>query len=202
MNTWWENVLNSLAIWKTKSGKRCCSNIRSNKSKRDKSRRYTSISNLTTPKSPLPQTHRLILTNPKSLVLVAFERNNINQRGKKSELLLIQKIYISTHSQFFHHMFTDEHLSDVRKVAWWLRGHWNAGVYHAEKNRLCLSIFYMWLVRNGIKNLILLWRLENDRLRETYDTLKSWVVPWSCGTAIFFKRDTGIYDDSPYVDVE
>ena len=80
--------------------------------------------------------------------------------------------------------------------------HCNADVSHADEKVLCSSILDMWLMRNGIANIISLPRLENDGFHVTYDTLKSWVVHFPDGTPIFFKRYNALCDQFPYVDVE
>ena len=102
----------------------------------------------------------------------------------------------------FYPMFTDEHLSDVSKVDISLQGHCNTFVSHADQRGPGSSIFYMWLMRNGISNIISSPSLEKDGLRVTYDTLKSQVVHFPDGNPIFFKRDTGLCDQDPYVNVE
>ena len=60
----------------------------------------------------------------------------------------------------------------------------------------------MWLVCNGIENIILLPQLENDGFRVTYNTLKAWVVICPDGNPILFKHNTSLCDWWPYVYLE
>ena len=68
-------------------------------------------------------------------------------------------MYLDSTSSF-HHMFTDKHLLDVEKVAIRLRGECNAGTTHSNEKWWFKDLFHMWLVRNGITNLLSLPRLE------------------------------------------
>ena len=68
----------------------------------------------------------------------------------------------------------------------------------------------MWLVCQGIANLLLLPQLERDGFRVSYDTTSDWVI--TCpdgpdgthngGTRLTLKRDTGLCDRFPYLDME
>ena len=99
-------------------------------------------------------------------------------------------------------MFNDKHLSDLRKATRSLQGQCNAGVSHADKKGLWYSIFDMWLVHNGITNITPLPWLEKDGFYVIYDTLNSWIVHYLDRTPILFEQDTGLCDQSPYVDIQ
>ena len=59
----------------------------------------------------------------------------------------------------------------------------------------------MWLIKQGIANLLSIPQLEDDRLRITYDTLKEWVLVTPGGKKIVLKRDTGLCNRMPYIDM-
>ena len=63
-------------------------------------------------------------------------------------------------TSIFHQMFADKNILDVEKVAIRLRGECNAGTTHSNEKWWFKDLFHMWLVRNGITNLLSLPRLE------------------------------------------
>ena len=83
------------------------------------------------------------------------------------------KLYLDSTSSF-HQMFTDEHLADIKQVEVVLRGHCNAGTSFSDEKGIYLDLFEMWLVKNGIANLLSLPRLERDGFFVTYDTRTCW----------------------------
>ena len=65
-----------------------------------------------------------------------------------------------------------------------------------------LDMFYMWLVQNGIANLLSIPCLERDGFRVSYDTNTCWLVHCPDGMILKFKKDTGVCEGFPYIDLE
>ena len=65
-----------------------------------------------------------------------------------------------------------------------------------------LGLFNMWINKKGIANLLSTPQLEDDGYRVTCDTLTNWVVHNPQGEQIMFKKDKGLYNLMPYVDVQ
>ena len=60
-----------------------------------------------------------------------------------------------------HQTFDASHLDDVKKVSTILRGSFNAGTTFSEEKFWYKGLFHMWLVRNGIANLMSLPQIES-----------------------------------------
>jgi len=99
-------------------------------------------------------------------------------------------------------MFTEQHLEDIKKSDVTLRGHCNAGTSFADEKGRYLDLFELWLVRHGIANLLSIPRLEKDGFRITYDTRTTWEIHCPDGKVIALKRDTGLCDRFPYLDMK
>ena len=102
-------------------------------------------------------------------------------------------------------MFTEEHLESIERVETILKGECNAGTSHSdEKGYLATraGLFHMWLVRNGIANLLSLPECERQDWRFLYDLDGDWeAIHRVTKQHITFKRDTGICDRFPYLDL-
>ena len=59
----------------------------------------------------------------------------------------------------------------------------------------------MWLNEGGIANLLSIPQLEKDGFRVTSDTHGEWAVHSPQGEKLVFKRDTGLAENMPYIDV-
>ena len=118
-------------------------------------------------------------------------------------------LYLDSTSSF-HQVVADIFLSEVKKVTLPLRASCNAGTSRADEKGWYADLFHMWLMRNGIANLLSLPQLERDGFRVTYDTLKEWVIicpdgpqgTHEGGTELILQRDTGLCDRFPYLDME
>jgi hypothetical protein len=71
------------------------------------------------------------------------------------------KLYLDTTSSF-HQMFHADHLEDVRKVSTTLKAHCNAGTTHSDEKGMLLGLFDMWIVRDGIANILSVPQLVRD----------------------------------------
>ncbi len=72
-----------------------------------------------------------------------------------------QQLYLDSTSNF-HQVFTEEHLDNLRLDGTILRANCNAGTNFATKKGWYHNLFDLWLVRNGIANLLSLPQLEAD----------------------------------------
>ena len=61
--------------------------------------------------------------------------------------------------------------------------------------------FEMWINTDGIANLLSLPQLERDGFTIDYNTKKDWVLTTPEGQEIVFKRDTGVAEGMPYIDI-
>ena len=89
------------------------------------------------------------------------KHSNNPQMAHARRTLDPNKLYLDSTSSF-HQMFTDEHLEDIKQVEVVLSGHCNAGTSFSDEKGVYLDLFKMWLVKNGIANLLSLPRLERD----------------------------------------
>ena len=80
-------------------------------------------------------------TNP--LLQAQIEREQLNP----------DHLYLDSTSSF-HHMFDAKHLDDVQTVSTILRGSCNDGTKLYTEKGCYKGLFHMWLVRNGITNLL------------------------------------------------
>ena len=67
-------------------------------------------------------------------------------------------------------MFDASHLDDVKKFSTILRGSCNVGTTFSDEKGWYKGLFHMWLVRNGIANLLSLPQLESEGYCIIYDT--------------------------------
>ncbi len=63
-------------------------------------------------------------------------------------------------------------------------------------------MFSMWLVQNGIANLLSVPYLEQQGCQITYGTNTFWAVSFPNGLKLKFKKDTGVCERFPYVNLE
>ena len=131
----------------------------------------------------------------------AEENNDRVKKQQRRETLKPSYLYLDSMSSF-NQMFEDKHLLDVKEVGVTLRGKCNAGTIFSNEKGILLNMFSMWLVRNGIANLLSVPCLEREGCQITYDTNASWVVRCPNGLTLQFKKDTGVCEGFPYVDLE
>ena len=106
-------------------------------------------------------------------------------------------LYLDSNS-FFCQMFNASHLENVKKVSTILRGSCNVGTTFSDKKGWYKGLFHMWLVCNGIVNLMSLPQLESEGYCITYDKLTNWVIHVPDGplcnllTKLVLKRGVGV----------
>ena len=91
-------------------------------------------------------------------------------------------------------------LDKVHEVDTVLKGNCNAGVTSINQKGWS-GAFEMWLNQQETANLLSIPQLEEDGYHVTYDTLKEWILITPQGKIIVFKRDTGICNRMPYIDM-
>jgi len=101
----------------------------------------------------------------------------------------------------YHSGYVDWLMKNVHVVENYLKGHCNAGVTVCKEQGY-LGVFKMWLNRNGIANLLSIPQLEEDGYVIDYNTKRDWTVTTPQGKRIIFKRDTGLCNRMPYIDLE
>ena len=126
--------------------------------------------------------------------------------GGSEEPKAKERLRLSEHKLFldscatYHSVFVEWCLKNVHEVKRYLKGHCNAGVTICKEQGY-YGAFKMWLNRNGIANLLSIPQLERDGYTVDYNTKRNWVVTTPEGKEIVFKRDTGLCDRMPYIDL-
>ena len=130
---------------------------------------------------------------------VTFSSPKAKPRSGRSLKLDDWKLYLDSCATY-HSCFADWCLDNVHEVEVYLKGHCNAGVTTCKEQGY-YGVFKMWLNRSGIANLLSIPMLENDGYEVDYNTKRDWVVTTPQGKKITFKRDTGLCDRMPYIDL-
>ncbi len=113
-----------------------------------------------------------------------------------------QRLYLNSTSSF-HQVFTEEHLDNLRLAGATLRANCNAGTNFATKKGWYCNLFDLWLVRNGIANLLSLPKLEAERFTVSYHTGGNWIISTPHGEEITFHREEdGMYCGFPYINMQ
>ena len=79
-----------------------------------------------------------------------------------------------------------------------MQGKYNAGTTTTDKNMWLTNRFHMWMVCNGIANLLSLPRLEAKGWRVTYDALMGWFIYSPNERKFILKRHTSLCCGFPY----
>ena len=126
--------------------------------------------------------------------------SHLNQEKGLQNTLSTWKLYLDSCTTY-HLVFVDWCLDNVRSVGVSLTGHCNAGTTTSTKKGL-YGQFEMWLNKQGIPNLLSILQLEEDGYVVDYNTNRDWVVTTPQGEKIKFKRDTGLCNHMPYIDMK
>ena len=116
------------------------------------------------------------------------------------ETLSEDRLYLDTCSSF-HMCFNAKHLAEVTRLMVQLKGDCNAGTTRSREKGWLAGLFHMWLVKNGIANVLSVGQLEKDGFKISYETGGDWVVRTPNGKSLKFKRDTGMCYGFPYLDL-
>ena len=81
-----------------------------------------------------------------------------------------------------------------------MNGSYNAGTVSTNTNGW-FGDFQVWLNKKGIANLLSIPLLEEAGYIVSTHTKSDWVVTTPKGKKIVFKRDTGICNQIPYIDL-
>ncbi len=93
-----------------------------------------------------------------------------------------RQLYLKSTSSF-HQLFTEEHQDNLRLAGVTLPN-CNAGTNFATKKGWYHNLFSLWLVRNGIANLLSLSQLEVDGFTLSYNTGGNWIITTPQGKEI------------------
>ena len=132
--------------------------------------------------------------------------NPLLQAQVEREQLNPDHLYLDSTSSF-HRIFDAKHLDDVQTVRNILRGSCNVGTKLSNEKGWYKGLFHMWLVRNGIANILSLHQLESEGYRVTYDTLTYWVIHvpngplMTHGNKLVLKRGHGVCAGFLYPDM-
>jgi hypothetical protein len=100
----------------------------------------------------------------------------------------------------FRQIFTEEHLNHLNTAGITLRADCNAGTNFSTKKGWYQDLFHLWLVRNGIANLLSLPQLEDNGFTISYHTRGKWIITTPQGKDITFHREPdGICRRFPYL---
>ena len=110
------------------------------------------------------------------------------------------KLYLDTCSSF-HMCFTKKHMRQVVEVGQKLSGDCNAGTTYSSQKGWVGRLFHVWLVENGIANVLSVGQLEQEGFHISYETGGDWVVRTPEGKSLRFQRDTGMTHGFPYLDL-
>jgi len=102
----------------------------------------------------------------------------------------------------FCQIFTAMHLDEINKVSTTLRGRCNTGTATSDEKSMYLSLFEIWLIHNGIANLLSVAQLELDGFRLMYAVCTTWYIYCPDGTVLKLKRNKGLCECSPYLDIQ
>ena len=109
------------------------------------------------------------------------------------------KCYLDSCSTY-HTLFIEEFLSDVHKGDTTINGSCNACTV-STNTKGWYGDFQVWLNKKGIANLLSSPMLEESGYIVLTRTKSDWVVTTPKGMKIVFKRDKGICNRMPYIDL-
>ena len=88
----------------------------------------------------------------------------------------------------------------MKTVTTVLQGNCNAGVSTSNEKGF-YGLWNFWLNEQGIANLLYIPQLEKDGYTIDYNTKRDWVVTTPEGKCLLFKKETGMCEGMPYLDV-
>ena len=99
-------------------------------------------------------------------------------------------------------MFERKYLGTVNKVGVNRQCKCNAGIVSSDEKGYLLDMFNMWLVEAGIANLLSIPCLERSGCKVSYGDDSVWRVKCPNGGTLSFKKDVGVCEGFPYVDLD
>ncbi len=112
-----------------------------------------------------------------------------------------QRLYLDSMLSF-HQLFTDKHLDNLRLAGATLCADCNAGTNFAPEKGWYRDQFNLWLVHNGIANLLSLPKLEADGFMVSYHTGGNCIITTPQGKEItFHHKENGVCRGFPYNDM-
>jgi hypothetical protein len=112
-----------------------------------------------------------------------------------------QRLYLDS-TLSFHQVFMDEHLENLRLAVATLCADCNASTNFATNKGWYCNLFDLWLVRNGIANLLSLSQLEADGFTVSYHTGDNWIITTPQGEEITFHcKENGMCHGFLYINM-
>jgi hypothetical protein len=97
----------------------------------------------------------------------------------------------------------EKHLDNLRLTSATLRANCNTGANFTTKKGWYHDLFDLWLVCNGIANLLSLSQLEVDGFTVSYHTGGNWIVTTHRGKEIaFLREENGVCRGFPYINMQ
>jgi hypothetical protein len=113
-----------------------------------------------------------------------------------------QRLHLDITSSF-HQVLTEEHLDNLRLAGATLRADCNAGTNFATEKEWYQDLFELWLMRNGIANLLSLPQLEADGFTVSYHTGGNWIITTPHDKEITFHREeSDVYRGFLYINMQ
>ena len=109
------------------------------------------------------------------------------------------KLYLDSCATY-HSTFVDWYLENMHNVSVHLTGHYSTGTTTCNQKGY-YGVLKMWLNKNGITNLLSIPQLKQDGFVIDYNTNRNWTVTTPQGKDILFKKDTGLCEVMPYIDM-
>ena len=119
----------------------------------------------------------------------------------------VKRFNIDSHKMYlyscatYHSAFVRWMLDDVKTVTTVMKGNCNAGV-STSNEKVFNGLWNLCLNEQGIVNLLSIPRLEKDGYTIDYNTNQDWVVTTPERKCLLFKKDTGMCEGMPYLDVQ
>ncbi len=112
-----------------------------------------------------------------------------------------QRLYLDSMLSF-HQVFMDKHLDNLRLAGATLCPNCNASTNFATKKGWYRNLCNLWLVRNGIANLLSLPQLEANGFTVSYHTGGNWIVTTPQGNEItFHRKENSMCCGFPYINM-
>ncbi len=121
--------------------------------------------------------------------LVFFQNESTNAAVIATRKTLNPHCFYLNSTFSFHQVFTKDHLDHLKLAGVTLRANCNAGTNFSTNKCWHQDLFHLWLVRNGIANLLSLPQLDGDGFTVSYQTVGTWIVTTPHSKEIIFHRE-------------
>jgi hypothetical protein len=112
-----------------------------------------------------------------------------------------QRLYLDSTLSIYQ-VFTDKHLDNLWLAGAILHADCKAGTNFSTEKGWYRDLFDLWLLCNGITNLLSLPQLEADGFTVSYHTGGNWIITTPQGKEItFHRKENGVCCGFPYTDI-